>query len=266
MKNKLWIIGILVVIFIVYNNTKSDFNDKLINTNLTDEQPLKFPPLSETTKVKDFPDLVPPVVPEEIGLAMVYPQGQGVSMSKSDSNSFQPDKPGSLLTDYIIPESYGQSSLSDPYGNKGSSQASRIIKINSTGNQINYKGIDEADNNFYSSAYSQGLVDKGVNFIGNNKPLNYQDDYNPSDNLKLEASPGQKSDLNNCEQTFPNTVKYNEFCITEGDIPYGQVVNNKVNPRLVDRWQSFTGEYSRQDALSPIDGTLYPTLNVLESS
>ena len=46
--------------------------------------PKEFTPLSQEI---DGIHLEPPVVHEEIGLAMVYPQGVGVSMSKSDSNS-----------------------------------------------------------------------------------------------------------------------------------------------------------------------------------
>ena len=257
------VISTVVTIFIYTQFVKSQFNDKLINTNLTDEQPLKFPSIE--TVVSNFSKLVPPVVPEEIGLAMVYPQGQGVGMNRSDSNSFEPTNPGSLLTDYRIPESYGESSLSDPYGNKGSEQSARILRINSTGDQLNYKPTE--NNDYYSAAYTSEMVEKGnVKLINNNKPINYQDNYIPSDNLKLEASPGQMSTLNNCEQTYPNTTKYNNFCITKGDIPYGQVVNNQVNPRLVDRWQSFTGDYSRQEALGILDGTLYPTLGVLASA
>jgi hypothetical protein len=260
------IISTVVTYFIYTIFIKSNFNDKLINNNLTQEQPLKFPPVSPTTQVQGFPDLVPPVVPEEIGLAMVYPQGQGVGMSKSDSNSFEPDKPGPLLTDYTIPESYGESSLTDPMGTKGSEQSARILKIQSTGSQLNFKPIDVTDKHFFSAAYTPEIVDKGVQYVGENQPINYQDNYKPSDNLTLQASPGMYSTLSNCEQTYPNTTKYNNFCITKGDIPYGQTVNNQVNPRLVDRWQSFTGDYSRQEALAPIDGTLYPTLGVLAST
>jgi hypothetical protein len=263
-----------IVVYFVYTNVikspstpnLSPFNDKLSGGTITDRQPQQFPPVNQSTKVKNFPDLVPPVVPEEIGLAMVYPQGEGVSMDKNDSNSFQPDNPGSLLTDYKIPESYGESSLTDPYGKNGAEQAARILKINSTGTQSTFKPIDESDNNYYSSAYNPGLVPSGITYVNNNNGINYQDSYNPSNNLKLQASPGQMSTLNNCETTYPNTVKYNNFCITKGDIPYGQVVDGMVNPRLVDRWQSFTGDYSPKDALNPIDGTLYPTLNVLASA
>ena len=258
------IISAIITYFIYVNFFKSQFTDKLVNKNLTQDQPLKFPPVDTQTKVSNFPDLVPPVVPEEIGLAMVYPQGQGVGMNRADSNSFEPGKPGPLLTDYTIPESYGESSLSDPMGNRGSDQAARIIRINSTGNPLNYKPDD--NDSYYSAAYGEGLVDRGTQHVNGNQPINYEDKFNPTNNLKLESSPGQMSTLDNCEQTYPNTLKYNNFCITKGDIPYGQVVNNEVNPRLVDRWQSFTGDYSREEALGPIDGTLYPTLNVLTSS
>lgn len=260
------ILSTIVTIFIYKNFVKSQFNDKLINTNLTNEQPLTFPPVNQTTNVPDFPPLVPPVVPEEIGLAMVYPQGAGVGMSRSDSNSFQPGNPGPLLTDYTTPESYGESSLSDPYGTKGSDQGARIIRIGSTGDQLNFKPIDESESNVFAAAYTKGEVQDGLRLIGNAEHIRYADSYNPSDNLVLQAAPGQMSSLQNCEDTYPNTVKYNNFCITEGDIPYGQIVDNKVNPRLVDRWQSFTGDYSRQEALKPIDGTLYPNLAVMASA
>lgn len=265
-KTLLLLTSIIVTLFIYNTFFKSMFNDKLINTNLTNEQPLSFPPLKEVTNVPDFPDLVPPVVPEEIGLAMVYPQGPGVGMSRTDSNSFQPGKPGPLLTEYTIPESYGESSLSDPYGTRGSDQGARIIRIGSTGDQLNFKPMDESERELFSSAYTKGEITDGLRMIGNAENINYSDSYSPSDNLVLQASPGHMSSLPNCETTYPNTVKYNNFCITEGDIPYGQVVDNKVNPRLVDRWQSFTGDYSRQDALTPIDGTLYPNLAVLASA
>jgi hypothetical protein len=268
MNKVLLIIISSIVVYFVYTNVfkTAQFNDKLSGGILTDLQPQKFPPVNQETKVDNFPDLVPPVVPEEIGLAMVYPQGQGVSMSKTDSNSFEPDKPGPLLTDYTIPQSYGESSLSDPYGKNGAEQAARILKIDSTGSQSSFKPIDESDNKYYSSAYNPGLVQSGITYINNNNEFNYQDNYTPSNNLKLQASPGQMSTLDNCESTYPNTVKYNDFCITKGDIPYGKVVNGMVNPRLVDRWQSFTGDYSTKQALNPIDGTLYPTLNVLASA
>ena len=116
----------------------------------------------------------------------------------------------------------------------------------------------------FAGAYTQGEVQDGSTLINGAQPVNYNSLFNPEDNLKLQTSPGQQSNLPNCETTYPNVVKYNNFCITEGDIPYGQIVDNKVNPRLVSRWESFTGDYSRQDALTPIDGVLYPNLAILK--
>jgi len=260
------IISSIVTYFIYKNYFKAQFNDRLGGTKLTNDQPLKFPPVSPETVVPEFIPLAPPVVPEEIGLAMVYPQGAGVGMSKLDSNAFEPGNPGPLLTDYTVPQSYGESSLSDPTGANGSDQGARILKIKSAGQQLNYKPNDEAVKQTFSAAYSTGQVQDGTQFVNGNQFINYSDDYNPSSNLMLQAAPGQASSLSNCETTYPNTVKYNDFCITQGDIPYGQTVDNKVNPRLVSRWQSFTGDYSREEALAPIDGTLYPTLGVLASA
>jgi len=265
-KTLLIILSTIVTYFIYTKFVKSQFNDKLSGQPLTNEQPRSFPGVNPSTEVPEFPPLVPPVVPEEIGLAMVYPQGPGVGMSKMDSNSFTTSTPGPLLSDYTIPESYGESSLTDPFGNQGAEQSARILKIGSTGEQSNFKPIDETECCTFSSAYTKGEVTDNYHHINGSKPINYTDSYNPSTNLKLQSSPGMSSTLPNCETTYPNVVKYNNFCITEGDIPYGQVVDNKVNPRLVDRWQSFTGDYSRAEALSPIDGTLYPNLNVLTSA
>ena len=179
---------------------------------------------------------------------------------------WSPDKPGPLLTDHVGPESYGESSLSDPTGTNGAEQGSRILKIKNTGNQLNYKPSDETNKINYAAAYSSGEVQEGFSLINNTKPVDYSDNFVPDDYLKIQTSPGQESTLPNCESTYPNVVKYNNFCITEGDIPYGKVVDGKVNPRLVSRWESFTGDYSREDALNPIDGVLYPNLNVLKAA
>lgn len=246
-----------VVVFFIYN--KSPFKNVLISSENDRNPPKEFTPLESETEIS----LAPPVVPEEIGLAMVYPQGAGASMSNTDSNSFEPTKPGPLLTDYTTPESYGESSLTDPMGTNGASQGARILKIKNTGNQMAYKPVDESMNTTYASAYTDGEVQDGTTLINGAQEVNYSSSFNPEQNLKLQTSPGQQSNLPNCETTYPNVVKYNDFCITEGDIPYGQVVDNKVNPRLVSRWESFTGDYSRPAALEPIDGLLYPNLNVL---
>jgi hypothetical protein len=262
-KNKFIIILIIVAVGIIIftlNNNASSFNDRLSNGVVDFSQPESFPKL-ETGELK----LAKPDVPEEIGLAMVYPQGDGVGMSKNDSNSFYPEKPGPLLTDHINPESYGESSLADPTGTKGADQGCRILRINDTGNQMNYKPVDENCSNVYAAAYADGEVQQGNQYLQGNQDINYSDSFKPEEKLIIQTSPGQQSTLSNCEKTYPNVVKYGDFCITEGDIPYGQVVDGKVNPRLVSRWESFTGDYSRDTALNPIDGVLYPNLNVLVS-
>jgi hypothetical protein len=257
------ILAIVCVIIFAVLMSKSGFYDTLTSPGglINTDQPLSFPPLS-TTPPGTFP-LMEPVVPEEIGLAMVYPQGSGVGMEKSDSNSFEPGNPGPLLTDYVNPESYGQSSLTDPMGSAGASQGCRVIKLNGTGNQMNFKPMDDSEKETFSAAYTKGEVQEGHAFVNGGKSINYSDNFNPENNLSVETSPGQSSTLKNCEKTYPNVVKYGDLCITEGDIPYGKVVNGKVNPRLVSRWESYTGEYSRSDALNPIDGVLYPNLSVL---
>ena len=264
---------ILVIAILAATGTFSSFKDSKSNFRRTLITP---PELIEQTPPKQFPDLEEndngginlynPVVPEEIGLGMIYPQGSGVGMSPSDSNSFVLDKPGSLLTDYTIPESYGESSLADPSGGLGADQGAHVLRIKSTGNQLDYQPIDESLPNTFASAYDDGnsrIVQTGSTLINNGLPINYTSNYNPNENLKIVGSVGKESRNISCESWYPNAVKYRDFCITEGDIPYGEVVDNKVNPRLVSRWESYTGDYSREAALAPIDGVLYPNLEVL---
>ena len=256
----------IIVIMLLYSKySKSSFERVLSKPyqEFTKEPPKSFPNLNDLNSSPDF-KLQNPEVPEEIGLGMKYPQGSGVAMDKTDSNSFYPNNPGPLLTDHTIPESYGESSLSDPYGTNGANQGARVLKIKDTGKQLNYKPVDESFKSNYAAAYSDGQVQNGATLVNDTQPIDYSDNFVPSNNLNIQTSPGQESTLDNCEGTYPNVVKYNNFCITEGDIPYGQVINGKVNPRLVSRWESFTGEYSREEALKPIDGLLYPNINVLK--
>ena len=254
-------IAIAVLLMVVYFN-KSPFNITLSGGSITDSQPKVFPPIDKAYP-PDVAALAPPTVKEEIGLGIVYPQGVGVGMSKSDSNSFTPNKPGPLLTNYSIPESYGESSFIDPTGKNGADQGSRIIKLKSLGNQMGFKPFDEAEAGLYSSAYSDGEVQTGETLINGAKNINYSSSFDPEQNMKLQSSPGQNSRLSNCQTSYPNNEHVDGLCITDGDIPYGQIVNGKVNPRLVSRWQSYTGDYSREEALQGIDGLLFPTLNVL---
>jgi hypothetical protein len=267
---KMMCIGVIIVflLIVVYFATRSSFKKSGFTTelnvpvdSLNSEQPKVFPNI--TKKTGNFPPLAKPVVPEEIGLAMVYPQGSGVGMSILDSNSFYPDKPGTLLTDFKIPPSYGESSLTDPNGTNGAQEGARVLRIASTGSQTSYKPTDESRTINYAAAYSDGEVQSGQTLIEGHTPINYTDSFVPENNLVIQTSPGQQGTKTSCEKTYPNVIKYGDFCITEGDIPYGQVVDGKVNPRLVSRWESFTGDYSRDAALTPIDGVLYPNLAIL---
>jgi hypothetical protein len=127
-----------------------------------------------------------------------------------------------------------------------------------------YQPVDESIKDVYASSGSANEVQTGKLFINGSDIINYSSQFEPEQNLKIQSSPGQyNTSPADCETTYPKTVKYNNSCITEGDIPYGQVVNNKVNPRLVSRWESFTGDYSREQALQQVDGVLYPDLKVL---
>ena len=257
------VVAVLAMYYILFKIIfKGTFTDKLSSpiSSLSVNQPQTFPSIdTQNSDIK----LAKPDVPEEIGLGIVYPQGAGADMSKDDSNSFYPGNPGPLLIDYKNPESYGESSLTDPTGIKGADQGCRVLRFTTTGDQMKYQPIDETEKCTFSAAYQTGEVPKGLSFINGASEMNYTDTFNPEDNLLIQTSPGQTSTLSNCEKTYPNVVKYKDACITEGDIPYGQVVDNKVNPRLVSRWESYTGDYSREEALKPIDGVLYPQLDVL---
>jgi hypothetical protein len=257
---KEYLFGLLLVIFLVLT-VKSQFNNQLSGEPLTDLQPKIFPPI-DNAYPPDVQALAPPTVKEEIGLGILYPQGTGVGMSKYDSNSFT--YPGGLLTNYSIPTAYAESNLADPTGMNGADRGSRILKIKSTGNQMMFKPVDEAENVMYAGAYSENIeVQNGATLINGSKAINYNDNFVPGQNLKIQSSPGQMSSLANCETTYPRTEHYDNLCITEGDIPYFQVINGNVNPRHVSRWESYTGDYSRAEALQNLDGNLYPTLTVL---
>ena len=256
----LFILVFVVILLLTKSNFKSTLSTPYQEFNQED-QPMSLGKINAPNQ--EIP-LLAPDVPEEIGLAMVYPQGDGVGMDPDDSNSFYPGNPGALLTNHTTAESIGESSLSDPTGTTGSMEGARILKIKNAGNQTQFKPLDENVDAVFAAAYRPGEVQNSEStLINGGIPIDYNDGFDPEDNLKLQASPGHFSNLPNCETTYPNVVKYNGMCITEGDIPYGQVVDNKVNPRLVSRWESFTGDYSRSLALDPIDGVLYPNLNVL---
>jgi hypothetical protein len=183
-------------------------------------------------------------------------------MDKKDSNSFAKNNKDVLLTDYSIPQAYGESSLTDPTGELGANQGARVIKLKSTGSQSKFKPLDETRHSVYATAYADsGEVQNGEVFLNESDNMDYTDSFVPESALGIQTSPGQMSSLDNCEATYPKVEKYKDFCITDGDIPYGQVVNGKVNPRLVSRWESYTGNYSKEEALKQTSGLLFPTLN-----
>jgi len=225
---------------------KNDFSPTLEteSSQLNNFQPKQFS--------KDF---VPPPIKEEIGLAMVYPQGMGVSMSPADSNSFSPGNKDSLLTDYSIPESYGESSFNDPTGKL----SARIIDISSTGTQDSFKPMDSLAKHPYSAAYTLGNKEF---VLPNSVYTDYNDTFVPERNTVLQGSPGKDNTMAPCDTLYPPVVKYGDSCITAGDIPYGEyvMVNGQkvVNPRLVSREEFYTGNYDADKALSNEFGLLYP--------
>ena len=258
------IVAIYCIVTSLFKGNKFTGKLSVPQGTFTNQQPKSFPPIQQPQE--QIFNLAKPDVPEEIGLAMAYPQGQGVGMSKDDSESFYPGKPGPLLTTYNNPESYGESSLTDPSGVKGADQGCRVLRFTDTGDQMKYQPVDELNKAPFAAAFSESEVQKGLAFVNGASPISYSDPFRPENNLVIQTSPGQTSTLPNCEKTYPNVVKYGEACITEGDIPYGQVVDGKVNPRLVSRWESYTGDYSREAALNPVDGVLYPNLNILTTA
>jgi hypothetical protein len=49
--------------------------------------------------------------------------------------------------------------------------------------------------------------------------------------------------------------------IFEKNVFIRKIINGKVNPRLVSRWESYTGEYNPRDVLNNTkSGVLYPTI------
>ena len=251
------LIILLVLAVIVYKlNEKSNFNVDLVSSKYTNDQPMSFTPLTSPIG-KNIP-LASPTVPEEIGLGYVYPQGAGSAMSPFDSDSFAPGN--TLLTQHLVPQSYGDSNFIDPVFNDGS----KIIKLRSAGQQDKFKPMDSnIECTFASHKQPKLEVAAGsTTMIPGNEYINYSDSFKPEDHLKIQNSPGKEAMVSPCEDTYPRAINVGKYCVTAGDIPYGQVVNGRVNPRLVSRWESYTGKYNPQEALQGIDGTLYPRLAI----
>jgi hypothetical protein len=268
---RILISGIIVVIGVVlfllyYYVLKSGFNN-VLNGNVNDLVPKIFPELVSPPKenvivtpndpsgiVSGVPSqeqrITPPKadIPEEAGFP-IY--GKGVSTDPLDSNVFESENvSGKLHVEYPQNESFGESMYSDQYG-------SRIIKLKNTGSQLSFKGLDESQRKYVSGAYGKEGIQFGYTLMGNG--IDYSSTFDPKNGLKLEASPGSYSLSSECESTYPNTVLSNGACLTAGDIPYDSIVNGKVNPRLVSRWESYTGNYNPQEVLQG-NTTLFPVV------
>ena len=173
-----------------------------------------------------------PPVKEEIGLAQVYPQGSGVAMSSENSKGLPPDL---KLDDHNYPEAYGQSSL----GNRKMqfTDGMKILSVKTTGKQDNYSGL------YFNDDY-----------------LNVSDgpEFQIEQLMQVETIPGKQFNNNDIpEQSYPATLQYKNNFIIDGDIPYGETVNGKINPRLLSRWEYYTNQYNAKEKLSQ-SGLLYP--------
>jgi hypothetical protein len=274
--NKLifYVFGFIVFCLLIYfliNNKGSQFNNVLdgnINEATPRVLPKLFPDLKDnnsTTNIIGIPTkidslgnptieqhipLLKPDVPEEIGFPLY---GKGVSMDPLDSNVFNAEKtPGDLHVNYSQNDSVGESTYSDEFG-------SRIIKIKSSGNQNNFIGLDESTKKYQAGAYNKQNIQSGYTLINGSNSINYSSEFIPTQNLKLETSPGHSTVTENCESTYPHTINNNGICLTEGDIPYNSIVNGKVNPRLVSRWESYTGNYNPNDIIKQ-QSSLFPVI------
>jgi hypothetical protein len=239
-------------------NTKNDYSDyseySQTNINTPSPQPQGVtevvPEILEVGINKNI-RLLKPDVPEEDGFPLY---GGGVSMDRNDSDVLiSTNDNGPLHTSLLKNESIGESMYTDQFG-------SRIVKIKNTGSQSNFKGFDESESTNYSAAYNNNtLVQTGYNFINNNTFINYGDDFVPDNNILTEGSPGSMTATPNCEQTLPRTTKSGDYCLSDVDLPYKEVTNGKVNPRLVSRWESYTGMYDPQAVINDShSGNLFP--------
>lgn len=228
-----------------------NFSNKYsLNNPINTSIPVEFTKYSNTILPDDNIPLFPPDVPEERAFA-IY--GGGVSMDRLDSDVLPG---GPLHIEFKKNESVGESPYSSNYG-------SRIIKIGSAGVQSNFKPSECCISKSYSTPHNYEMQSCGY-LLQNSRYIDYSDNFVPSDNIKLEESPGKYSDSEYCENTLPN-VQYDPeigACLTAGDIPYRSSVNGRVNPRLLSRWQSYTGSYDPIEILaSTSDGALYPVIN-----
>jgi hypothetical protein len=238
-------------------NPKNDYssisNNNSNNINVEPEGVTEVLPEILELNINKNIRLLKPDVREEDGFPLY---GAGVSMERNDSNVLNSTNDnGPLHTSLSKNESIGESVYTDQYG-------SRILKINSTGSQSNFKATDEAEYRKYAAAYNNEIeIPLGEYFLNNNTFVNYTDNFVPDNNILTEASPGSMTESTNCEQTLPRTTKSSGYCLSDVDLPYKEVTNGKVNPRLVSRWESYTGNYDPQAVVnSSGSGNLFPKI------
>ena len=259
---KYWIIILLITLGLVYYYfcKKSKFTNVPVELDVLpkviSQSKLPFDTKGGGSLIpNDVPDnmqrieLLAPDVKEETGFP-VY--GNGANTDRNDSRVLiSTTEEGPLHTEYSKNESVGESPYSDTYG-------SRILKINSTGIQNEYSTTDLGEE------YS--VFSGNTNYLLKNQSVNREYYSQPDiitlpDSLKVESSPGQYSETEVCESTYPQVYKHKGLCLNGGDLPYNQAVNGKVNNRLLSREQVLTGNYNAESILSQVgSGNLYPVL------
>ena len=199
------------------------------------------------TFLPSFPsstDHVPePTLKEEVG-QQKYPQGHGVGMNVSDSNALPPKKV-LLKSKTTYPQAYGESTLADDMGVKGTSDGCRVLELKSMGDQDSFKSYSRDVNNYV--------------FEDQKDIISYDDSWSPSkEGLRLACSPGKKAPAP-CQEWVPNNFKVDDQCITAGDLPYDDP--QLPNPRMVSRADFFTGNF---DDVTDTDynngGQLFPVV------
>lgn len=185
-----------------------------------------------------------PVLREEVG-SQAYPQGHGVGMNISDSNALPPKKV-LLMSNTELPQAYGESSLADGMGKKGTSDGCRVLELKSMGNQDMFKPFSKGANNH--------------TFVSPKDIISYGSDWRPSkEGLRLACSAGKSAPNTPCQDWLPNNFKVDGVCVTAGDLPYDNP--NLPNPRMVSRPEFFTGDFSN---VTPADynngGQLFPVV------
>jgi len=203
---------------------------------------------NKSTFLPPFPEgtthVPQPVLREEVG-SVAYPQGHGVGMNISDSNALPPKKV-LLKSKTFLPQAYGESSLADANGTKGTVDSCRVLELSSMGNQNNFK------------PYSKGVNDHS--FMNPGEMISYGSDWRPSkQGLKLACQAGKNSPNTPCQEWLPRNFKIDGLCVTAGDLPYDDP--NLPNPRLVSRPEFFTGNFQNlNETTFNNGGSLFPVV------